>query len=115
MHTSSTRAKHYKKEDAAMTTYKIVKLWGTQYGDCQFGIIIDGKAKALPYVGNIWKLTTSGEWARKLAVVESKEVGLLTLVYGKSKVARPLTLAIDEVYLPVEKTGRHMLLATLPE
>lgn len=96
-----------------MTTYKVVKLLG-QYGECQYGFVIDGKVKALPYVGNVWKQDSNG-WSRKLAVVESNVVGLLSLEYGRSKVAKPLALAEGEVYLPVSVTGRSMLLKTLPE
>jgi hypothetical protein len=95
-----------------VTNYKIVKLAGI-YGDCQFGFVIDGKVKALPYVGNVWKQDSNG-WSRKLAVVESKVVGLLCLEYGRSKVAKPLTLAAGEVYLPLSVTGRNMFLKALP-
>ena len=97
-----------------MNTYKIVKLWGTPHGDCQFGFVIDGKVKDLPYVGNVWKQGKNG-WERKIAVVESKVAGLLMLEYGRSKVAKPLALAEGEVYLPIEKTGRAMVLKELPE
>lgn len=100
-----------------MTTYKIVRIRTTHYGDSQLGFVApDGKLKDLPTVGRVWKWEQgNGCWSARATVVSSVVDGLLRYEAFKSKVAKPLTLAAGEVYLPLEKSGRAMRLETLPE
>jgi hypothetical protein len=100
-----------------MNSFKIVRIRTTHYGDSQIGFVgADGKVKDFPQVGRIWKWEPGNAgWSAKSTVVESKVAGLLRYEPFRSKVAKPLTLAEGEVYLPLSVTGRNMFFKVLPE
>jgi hypothetical protein len=92
------------KEGETMDSFKIVKIWNTNCGDVKIGFVMpDGKVKDLPVVGNVWAMQSDGFWSQRYAVVKSNVYGLLMLQFGKSKVAKPLSLKEGEHFRTVEQ------------